>query len=1082
MVETRATLSQDQAQYQQTISPAQQKEAKEKYDEEMAQYEKDLAKHESDTKEYEKALAAYETEVKRQEDLQKAEAKALEDKEKAKAESKATFDLQISGIDAKYQSQYEAIGLTAPSRSVKVPYYYTNRYTGKSELKGYNTTETKASVSAVQDWYRQRDKISAAKSVEVQQATFNYNYPSVTTLGGSWYRDWQKDPSVSLSTRYQNELTRQQTQKQRAREVSIKNAQANARVAAEKYSVNIDDYTKSITNFGGTDIREFSQKELARRSEIKPTPPAAIPTVLGKTLTKADNRATLTGVSFVPQKPALLLRQKETLALSNFYDQYKSTTTPTAPILEGVVKESTGKPVTKETMIKIQGLTAKPETFEYSRAAIYTNKNTGDSFNAQTGRGSIKIAGALGYEPQSQNMQRPETQTETAYYITGIPYASKDIAVPKEPQQKLIDKGIEKSLRVIDNEQSNIDSVTRYYPSTLIKSAILEGAKEGLATLGYVSNVWHEKIQTANFRGEAKGPSILNTKLEYLTTNTGLDKDGNVISKTNYNVYALLGSSAKSIYEGLEGKSTLQFDKPQFKSMEIPNTITQTALQNPEGIPSYMQKYGEGSPAGAAAILLVGGKPSINTPKILLESPTFLKTFMKTGSGSTQVVYKTPLDHLKNLAGKSPKWEAGTTMQQLKSTKMAGWEAQQIAQRTKDWNKLSPLQQTQKLKGRAESATKLKQKFLYERFGGGRYSSTNKPVLSFNVRSVPLGTSLAGAMSKAEVTKPRPLKDLYKDLETKPAARANEIDYSDNAIFKSQYPSKANYVSTKPSKPISESPKAPVQSSTNIFSSTPVKKSRFKSDEQIAKDVKASGGTISYDKSGVGTITKQKTIQKTVQKTTQKQSVKSIQKVKPKQIQIVKPKTKQILKSKLKQSYGLVSLSAQAQLKAQATKQKQKQSPIQIYKQKTAQVQKYKQTPVQKYKFDQAQKLKQKQSPKLKQPLLQKQKLKQPSKLKTKVINPPKLKHTPVINRSRDPTTTKRPIPFIKEFERKETVSKSKGKNKKAYIGNMSEVKLVGVYNRSETIYGKEKVKKLSKRDRKVHAPKKKKIKELPFF
>ena len=81
-----------------------------------------------------------------------------------------------------------------------------------------------------------------------------------------------------------------------------------------------------------------------------------------------------------------------------------------------------------------------------------------------------------------------------------------------------------------------------------------------------------------------------------------------------------------------------------------------------------------------------------------------------------------------------------------------------------------------------------------------------------------------------------------------------------------------------------------------------------------------------------------------------------------------------------------------------------------------------------------------------------------------------------MINRSRDPTTTKRPMPFIKEFERKEVVSKSKGKNKKAYIGNMSEVKLVGVYNRSETIYGKEKVKKLSKRDRKVHALKKKKF------
>jgi len=198
---------------------------------------------------------------------------------------------------------------SVPRAEEKVPYYVTNRWTGKVSLKGYNWRETKASRRRVKNWYSNKDEIGRKYSLQSQQITFNYKYGNVGALGGSWYRTWQSDPhgGRSLSAAYAGELERQGRQKATARATSIQSAQSAAIKARETYSktiaslskpTTIPSFSKSILNFGGTDMRQQSAAEIKRRAAIKPTT-TRIPTPISKPLTKARNRPTYTGVKFV---------------------------------------------------------------------------------------------------------------------------------------------------------------------------------------------------------------------------------------------------------------------------------------------------------------------------------------------------------------------------------------------------------------------------------------------------------------------------------------------------------------------------------------------------------------------------------------------------------------------------------------------------------------------------------------------------------------------------------------------------------------------------------------------------------------
>lgn len=91
---------------------------------------------------------------------------------------------------------------------------------------------------------------------------------------------------------------------------------------------------------------------------------------------------------------------KDVDVIYDFLNQYKSTTRPNREILVGIVEES-GIPLTDEGRKLINEYTANRGYFTYKRQSTYTDKNTGDSFDAKSGTvsgsGGVEIATALGF-------------------------------------------------------------------------------------------------------------------------------------------------------------------------------------------------------------------------------------------------------------------------------------------------------------------------------------------------------------------------------------------------------------------------------------------------------------------------------------------------------------------------------------------------------------------------------------------------------------------------------------------------------------------------------------------------------------
>jgi hypothetical protein len=608
LVEQRNTLPQDQAQYTQTINPELIKEQQAADKKAQDDYEEELRLFNEGTEEYERKLVIYEKAVSDAAAEKKAEAdKIAVEKAKIAADQKTLDDLS-----SKHQSELKAVSDARNLAVSNVPRTYQVQVTtgsgggfpqndGTDITKWVTKTKTRNQLTSDQNvvhrrFNTQRDSLKRDQSVVFQQTSFRINYPDAGVLGGSWLRDWQKNPhDRSLSSRYESELARRTQQTQQARATSIKNAQSNAIKAVEKYSVDVTGYASSIRNFGSnvdgsSDLRVLSRDELSRREKIKPLPPIKIAVPGAKGLQQSTNREPRVGVKFESniRKP-VGIQEKQEVALADFYNQYKSTSQPTEGILTGVVVEKTGKAPTKQTQQMIGDLTKQSQAFTFTRSAIISNKKTGESLDTKTGVGSFKIASALGYE-YDQNLQRPkeskESESETIT-LFGLPQPDN---TPKN--QKVFDTAIEKSLGVVEKAavQANKDSPIKNYPSSSLIRLSLEGSKEVLATVGYASNVWHEKVETINFRGEPKGISLTQgTKLDYSSA------------------YAFLGSSAYSIAEGLEGKSTVQFDEPKVDSMIIPNTFVSTAIENPAALPGYMEKYGYETPVAGGATLAAGG-------------------------------------------------------------------------------------------------------------------------------------------------------------------------------------------------------------------------------------------------------------------------------------------------------------------------------------------------------------------------------------------------------------------------------------------------------------------------------------------
>ena len=1116
-------LAQDQPQYQQTKNPEETRKAQAEYDARVRNYESELAAFNDDTKKYNIALSQYESELAKQE----AEQKAIDDKVKAEAAKIAADQKTLSDLDSKHGAEMQKLLDARTAAEQAVPYsYQTFKMVGSgggyvqndgTDVKQYFTQSYSKSQrkSMVNDVTRNYNspiaELGRQQSSAYQMAAFQITYPDAGALGGSWFRSWQKDQSTgsgsSLSSRYQSELQRQQTQRQESNAASIRKAQGEAATAAKRYSADPLTYSSSILNFGGTDMREFTQKEIDRRAAIKPMPPKAIPTVEGYSLTQSTNRPLMVGVKFdAPTQPALLLRQKEEKALGDFYNQYKSPTTPSVTILEGVVSQATGKPVTKETGIKIAALTAGGGSMSYTRSATYTDPKTGKSFDAKTKTGDIGIARSLGYQ-DDQNMQRPIVDGTSPDGTTSeetITYFTIDSHIPDRKPMSLANRAIEKGITALDNFVSS-----DYNPNKLetgVVPQVVGGLALGtLSTVASISNMWTQKVETMNFRGEPLKNNILAPKIEYTDPKTG-----------GFSGYVFLGSVANSLKSSLFNQGgRIQFGESSKEPIRLPSggTLFGTALEDPSKLPEYIAKRGIAGSIGEGSELLVGGIGKGAGEKLLvkegdvyanaytkvtagkgvdigkLSDPNYVKNYLKeeslsgSYSGSGKLVPKSPFEVVKGFF--------------TKKGNVAGWRIDDIVKAEKEFNLLPPAQQTKSLTGLAEMKARSQSLARYEnKYGASRYSrqSTGGNIImpSFTGTVAPLGQSLAGVLSKAEITKPRPISTLYDELPYKPANRANEIDLTDSATWKPSF-DYSPVASSKPTVPKSVEPKASDSvAASGTFggakpSTTPTK--RFKSDSEIEKDVKASGGTI--DKSGLITMTKQqsKTVQKTVQNTIQKPQTKMqpprtkvIQK--QPQVQIQSQRLKAKLKVRQVQAassvFGLSSL----------LKQKQKQKAQQVYKQQYKQ--EYKQDYKQIYKQDQAYKLKQMQL--FRQPQVQKfkQEYKQVAKQKLKAplrfgtpsmlkIDVPLKFPVPTKGKLKDPpppekNITRRIPPFFSEKKKRSSFETQSKKTNKGFLGNTSEVKIEGMYNRTDIVRGEKKIDELVRKDYKKYAPKKKRF------
>lgn len=126
----------------------------------------------------------------------------------------------------------------------------------------------------------------------------------------------------------------------------------------------------------------------------------------------------------------LTLQEQQEKALSDFYNSFKSTTPPTKELLTLIVEDKTQKKATKGTLDIIEKLTKTSEPFTFTRSAKYTDPKTGETFDAKTGIGSMKIGGALGFKYEETNplgysngkpIQGPDIGKETTIPLFSLP-------------------------------------------------------------------------------------------------------------------------------------------------------------------------------------------------------------------------------------------------------------------------------------------------------------------------------------------------------------------------------------------------------------------------------------------------------------------------------------------------------------------------------------------------------------------------------------------------------------------------------------------------------------------------------------
>jgi hypothetical protein len=255
-------------------------------------------------------------------------------------------------------------------------------------------------------------------------------------------------------------------------------------------------------------------------------------------------------------------------ALYNFLNQYKSTTTPSKSFLKGIV-ESQGITQSKEGIMLINDITKGRHVNKFKRQSTYTDKKTGDYFNARTneiiGFGGVRAAFALGLDTYSVE---PLTVSRT-----------KGHQIELDAEGKAIQLGI--------NYLDKIDAENRH---DVITGGLIGASKEALTGIAFIKNILTQYVEPTKFTGGT--PNIAQRdKLDYS------------------NAYAFLGSAAKDLQVKISSAFTLGEQKR--KSNEIKPTFVNTALEDPSKISGYASKYGYDSVIGSALFTIYTlGRPT----------------------------------------------------------------------------------------------------------------------------------------------------------------------------------------------------------------------------------------------------------------------------------------------------------------------------------------------------------------------------------------------------------------------------------------------------------------------------------------
>ena len=451
------------------------------YEKEVAKaeekYQKDLEKWQADTVTYEKELAQYEKDLKAYNTQMRMWEYEFGDIWREQEEKKGKEKV----INEKYDKEEAALDAEMEARLQKLR--------EKKWSDGPIKTSDKFHAAVIKTRQKYKEKKALVKDEKHKKLDFldyKYAYPdrqmSRTLL--DTYKNYHGNKSYVT---IQASLDRNAADKANYNKyIGRQNAISDAIKARESYGKNPITFSSTITNFSGqSPSAPMPPAFTTRANAVKPT---AMPqgTMFNKPPQQAvKNRPTLINVKtgeyipkqhWMPNNPGALVASigkpmpetgtkikqqpikniatgifiagigtvqypsKGIVALSEFQQQYKSTTKPSQSVLEGVVLDSGGKIGFRERQV-IDKLKNKPaDVISFTRTAKYTNPKTGESFDASTGVGSVRIGQQLGFQ-FDQNMQRPDSVMGEAPIIApvgSLEFVVKTGQVQPDPKKILV--------------------------------------------------------------------------------------------------------------------------------------------------------------------------------------------------------------------------------------------------------------------------------------------------------------------------------------------------------------------------------------------------------------------------------------------------------------------------------------------------------------------------------------------------------------------------------------------------------------------------------------------------------------------